>query len=312
MKKSILAGLTILALFGGADYGLCQGYGAYPYTTQNSPYGNYSYGTYDGVAGQYGQAQYGSPYNYVYGQDYGQQGQQGYYGQNQGNYGYDQSYGQQGYGQQGSGQYAPYNPQPQQRRRATQASRQARPQQDSAPSVTSNSQVTTPSRPALRSVSAEPGSSSQEPLVKQEIYWDGSERTADESESVGQQTQVPAQARVTPQQIAPSRPTARQQRNSATSGENQRPQRTRQNIVRQQPTNTPPEPASTSSGLKWGKEDSSQTSASAPTSKPTGLKWGMQEKPAMVGSEPGLNTAALNTNQASNSGTKKLQWGKSE
>lgn len=299
MKRSILAGLTILALFGVVENGLCQGYGGYSYMTPDATYGNYSYGTYEGGAGSYyGQAPgYGSPYNYGYGQDYGQQGA---YGQNPGAYGYDQNAGTQGYGQ-----YAPYNPQQQQRRRAnTQAARPAArsQQQSDSPEVRSNTQVLPSSRPALQSVTAEPGSRSQEPLVKQEIYWDGAERSSDDS--VQQQGQVPQQARVTPQQIAPSRPAARQQRNTATSGELQRPQRSRQNA-----TTAPPEPASTSSGLRWGREEPSQATQSAPSAGAQGLKWGRQDKPAMIGSEPGLNATAQAN---SDSGAKKLQWGKSE
>ena len=305
MKRSILAGLTILALFGAVENGQCQGYGAYPYMSQEAPYGNYSYGTYEGGAGSYyGQAPgYGSPYNYGYGQDYGQQG---YYGQNPA-YGYDQNTGAQAYGQ-----YAPYNPQQQQqsRRRAnTQAARPAaRPQpQADTPEVTSSSQVVPSSRPALQSVMAQPGSRAQEPLVQQEIYWDGSERSGDES--VQQQGQVPQQARVTPQQIAPSRATARQQRNTTSSGELQRPQRSRQNAARQDSSTAPPEPASTSSGLRWGREEPSQSTQSAPGAGAAGLKWGKQDKPAMVGSEPGLSPSAQANND---SGAKKLQWGKSE
>ncbi len=297
MKRSILAGLTILALFGAAENGLCQGYGGYSYMTPDATYGNYSYGTYEGGAGSYyGQAPgYGSPYNYGYGQDYGQ---------NPGVYGYDQNTGAQGYGQ-----YAPYNPQQQQRRRAnTQAARPAARPQAGAPEVTSSSQVVpSSSRPALQSVMAQPGSRAQEPLVKQEIYWDGSERSGDESAQ--QQGQVPQQARVTPQQIAPSRATARQQRNTTPSGELQRPQRSRQNAARQDSSTAPPEPASTSSGLRWGREEPSQATQSAPSASPQGLKWGRQEKPAMVGSEPGLNATAQAN---SDSGAKKLQWGKSE
>lgn len=303
MKRSILAGLTILGLFCSAGHGLCQGYSSYPYLSQDATYGNYSYGTFEGGAGaNYGQTPYGSPYNYGYGQDYGQQG---YYGQNQ-PYGYDQNYGAQGYGQ-----YAPYNPQQQRRRANTPAARPARPQaQDDTPQVRSSTQAVPASRPTLQSVTAEPGARGQEPLVRQEIYWDGADRNTEESSQ--QAVQAPQQARVTPQQVAPSRPAARQQRNTVTSGDLQKPKRTKQNISRQDPAGPPPEPASTSSGLKWGKEDSSQVSQPASGARTaTGLKWGMQDKPGMVGSEPGLNATAQN-NQANDGASRKLQWGKSE
>ncbi len=304
MKRSILAGLVILALSCGVENALSQSYSSYPYLTPEATYGNYSYGNYDSYGA--GQA-YGSPYSYGYDQAYGQQG---YYGQNPGQqYGYDQNTGAQSYGQ-----YAPYNPQQTRRRANTQAARPARPQQpqqqqDGVPSVTSNTQVVPASRPALRSVSAEPGPRAQEPLVKQEIYWDGSDGT---NESAAQQQgQATQQARVAPQQAAPSRPAVRQQRNTAVSPELQKPQQSRQNVVRQG-AGAPPEPSTKSSGLKWGKEEPAQVTQVAPTSKPAALKWGMQEKPAMVGSEPGLNATAQNTNQTNDGGTKKLQWGKSE
>ena len=310
MKRSILAGLTILGIFCVVENAISQDYSSYPYLSQDAAYGNYSYGTYDGYgAGQYyGQQGYGSPYNYGYGQD---PGQQGYYGQNPAGYGYDQAYGAQGYGQ-----YSPYNPQQQQRRRAnTQATRSPRSQQlsdqqDSAPEVRSSTQVVPASRPTLQNVPSQTASRSQEPLVRQEIYWDGADRTVEES--VQSQGQAPQEARVTPQQIAPSRPTTRQQRNSASQNDTQRPQRSRQNIVRQEPVTPPPSVSSTSPSFKWGKEESSQTNQSQPAGKPATLKWGMQEKPSMVGSEPGQGATAQNTNQISDGTPKKLQWGKSE
>lgn len=311
MRKSILAAVAILAIFCVAQDGYCQGYSSYPYMTQDATYGNYSYGMYDGSGGQYyGQTPgYGSPYSYGYGQDYGQQGygQQGqYYG-----YGYDQSSGN----QQGYGQYAPYSPRQQQRRAAPQAARQQRQQPqaqqpDNTPAVTSSTQVVPASRPTLRSVTPEPGARPQEPLVKQEIYWDGSDGSG---ESVSQQPgQAPQQARVTPQQIAPepARPAVRQPRPNAAAADSTRPQRTRANIVRQGES-VPPQPNATVSGLKWGKEESASAQEAAPKNNATALKWGMQEKPAMVGSEPGVGSTAQNTNQT-NDAPRKLQWGKSE
>lgn len=303
MKRSILVAAAVLALIYSVDYGHCQGYSTYPYLSQDGGYGNYGYGSYDGGYGQqyYGQGQgYGSPYGYGYGydQDYGQQG----YGQNPQQYGYDTGYGQ----------YSPYNPQQQRRRTNPQAARPApRPQspalqREEIPQVVTRSEAVPASRPSLQSVPADSGSRGQEPLVRQEIYWDGDDRVADDG--VQQQGQVPAQARVTPQQIAPSRPAARQQRNNSASTELQRPQRSRQNIERQDASAVPPAPASASSGLKWGKEESSQASQTATEGKPTTLKWGKQDKPA---SEPGLNASAQNA-QASDGPPKRLQWGKSE
>ena len=306
MKRSIVAAAAVLALLYSVDYGHCQGYSTYPYLSQD---GGYGYGSYDGGYGQqyYGQGQgYGSPYGYGYGydQDYGQQA----YGQNPQQYGYDQG--------MGYGQYSPYNPQQQQRRRTnTQAARPVpRPQspalqREEIPQVISRSEAVPASRPSLQSVPSDPGARGQEPLVKQEIYWDGDDRTADDG--VQQQGQVPAQARVTPQQIAPSRQTTRQQRNNAASTELQRPQRSRQTTERQDASTVPPAPASTASGLKWGKEESSQASQATPEGRPTTLKWGKQEKPAALGAEPGVNATAQNA-QASDGAPKRLQWGKSE
>lgn len=299
----------------GQDY-----YGGYsPYQAQE--YGNY------GSAG-YGQAypntEQGSSYGY--GSPYGvadRSSRQGYQGQ----YGYDQYPGVPGYGRYenapyGSGTYnlpsvSPMGTEP------TLRSRLAPPQaRGGIPEVRETTRVVTPSRRQTR-VSDQPSAvnasrnSEGEALFNSEIYWDGRDTQREQSSEDPNQSQ---QVQSVEQGSQPRRATAVQQARPSTNLGNQaRTQRTRPNVVRQEPktVSTPPPPPT--SGFKWGKEQPGVTQQREET-RPS-LKWGMQGKPSMVGSEPGRSEVSQGSARVSSqspeqsqsssfdSGSKKFQWG---
>jgi hypothetical protein len=136
-----------------------------------------------------------------------------------------------------------------------------------------------------------------------EIYWDGRESVASEGAPI--QVQQPAQVPAPPT----AAPAVRRSRTAPGSPAVQTPRRTRQNVVRQTTTPTPPPPAKRN--VKWGKEENTDSGPA--------MKWGKQDKPTAVSVEPGSSQGArVEAHSASSSQVqaestapaKKFQWGK--